>query len=288
MFKLAIGIIVAPRPTPTYKEVVASLSGIGVAPILFCEPGCCVNRTEYLCVQRPTVETDSTRSTFIHSKEGTFGNFQNWIQAGRDLLEITDDADTFLICEDDALFANGIYPLLERDLWPSDNCGCVSLYCPAMSQYANGTGLYKASIERPNGSIVSSRSNLVGSLALAFPRHVLEELVYHPSIESWKGSHQQAKSKDVRLWERKAVDTWIGRTLVEMNKEIWHYSPSLVMHWSPLPAGVSNSSMGHDAPRGPSSVRQCRKWIGAEPGDLLKLYPQPKERYAADLHPDQV
>lgn len=285
--KLAVGIIVAPRPSPTYKEVVNSLAGLGVAPILFCEPGCCINRTEYLCVQRPTVETDLAKS-LSGSPEGKFGNFQNWIQAGRDLLEITDDADTFLICEDDALFASGVYPLLERDLWPSQNCGCVSLYCPAMSQYANGTGMYKARIVKQNGSFVSSSSNLVGSLALVFPRQVLEELVYHPSIGSWKGSHQQAKLKKTQLWDRKAVDTWIGRTLIEMNKEIWHYSPSLVLHWSPLPAGVSNSSMGHDAPRGPSSTRQCRKWIGAEPGDLLKIYPQPKERYAADLHPNQV
>jgi hypothetical protein len=282
--KLAIGIIVAPRPKPTYKEVVSSLAGLGVAPILFCEPGCCIRRTEYLCVQRPTVETEL--NTFAWSKEGVFGNFGNWIQAGRDLLEITDMADTFLICEDDALFANGIYPLLERDLWPSENCGCVSLYCPNIAQYASGNGLFKAKIIRENGTFVSRSNNLVGSLALVFPRHVLEELVYHKSIDAWKGSHTQAKDKNTKSWERKAVDTWISRTLVDMGKEIWHYSPSLVLHWSPLPAGVSNSSMGHDAPRGGSSTRQCRKWIGAEPGDLLKLYPQPKERY--DLHTSEV
>lgn len=273
---LAIGIIVAPRPVATYKETVESLTGTGVVPILFCEPGVSIKRTEYVVVDRPSVETE--RCLFTSSyPEGVFGNFQNWIQAGRDLLEITDDADTFLICEDDALFSFGIMPLLERDLWPSDACGCVSLYSPNMQQYKSGTGLFKTSVIHEPGRFVARSNNLVGSLALLFPRQVLQELVYHDSIAEWKGSHTQARSASTKPWERKAVDTWIGRTLVSMKKEVWHYSPSLVLHYSPLPDGVSNSSMGHDAPRGKTSTRQCREWAGRGNVDLLSLYPSQRK-----------
>ena len=282
--KLIIGITVAPRPAPTYQKCVESLTGTGVVPILFPEPGCCINRTEYLCVQRPEVETE--KPFFTHSPTGVFGNFQNWIQTAMDLLEISDDADAIMIAEDDALFAFGIGSLLERDLWPSADCGVVSLYSPNMTQYAGQRGLNKAKVLR--GEIDSRRNNLVGALALVFPRPVLEQLVtQHASMDKWEGAHNQ-RNKGIPPWERKAIDTWIGRTLVDMKKTIWHYSPSLVLHWSPLPAGQSNSSLGHDAPRGASSVRQCREWIGANPENLLSLYPQPKERHAPNLHPSEI
>ena len=282
--KLAIGITVAPRPAHTYRKCVESLTGTGVTPILFCEPGCCINRTEYLCVQRPAVETE--KPFFTHSPQGVFGNFQNWLQTAMDLLEISDDADTIMIAEDDSLFAFGIASLLERDLWPSADCGVVSLYSPNMAQYAGQRGLNKAKVLK--GEIDSSRNNLVGALALVFPRPVLEELVKkHRSMDNWAGAHGQ-RTRGVPPWERKAIDTWIGRELVSMHKTIWHYSPSLVLHWSPLPAGQSNSSLGHDAPRGPSSVRQCREWIGATPGDLLSLYPPVKDVHATNLHPSEI
>lgn len=282
--KLIIGITVAPRPASTYQKCVESLTGTGVVPILFAEPGCCINRTEYLCIQRPAVETETP--FFTHSPTGVFGNFQNWIQTAMDLLEISDDADTIMIAEDDALFAFGIASLLERDLWPSEDCGVVSLYTPNLAQYAGQRGLNKAMVLK--GEPDSRRNNLVGALALVFPRHVLEQLVKkHASMDKWGGAHNQ-RGKGVPPWERKAIDTWIGRELVSMKKTIWHYSPSLVLHWSPLPAGQSNSSLGHDAPRGNSSVRQCREWIGENPGDLCALYPPAKELHVTNLHPSQI
>lgn len=281
--KLIIGIIVAPRPAPTFMECVKSLDGTGVAPILFCEPFVPVQRSEYIVVDRPCVETEKCSFTTSYP-EGIFGNFQNWIQAGRDLLEISDDADTFLICEDDALFTFGIRSLLERDLWPSAKCGAVSLYCPNMRQYASKTGLFRTDLVSPRGPFASGRNNLVGSLALVFPRCVLERLVYdEKSISAWKGSHAQSREKNLPPWQRKAVDTWIGKTLVKIGKELWTYSPSLVLHYSPLPARESNSSMGHPAPRGQHSARQCREWIGTNPGNLLDIYP-----HAANLFPYPV
>lgn len=276
--KTALGILVAPRPSPTYPLITARMKDLDPDPILFAEPGCCIDRTEYLVVQRPDYEAPGT--AFESSPEGVYGNFQNWIQAGRDLLEIAWDSEAFILAEDDALVSPGIRKLLERDLWPSPDCGCVSLYCPNMSQYDRRQGLFRASIVRPQGILVGARNNLVGSLALVFPKKVLRDLVYnHRSIQEWKGSHAQAHNAKTPPWERKAVDTWIGRTLIEMGKEIWHYSPSLVLHYSPLPDGTSNSSMGHDAPRGKHSTRQCREWAGENPGDLCSIYPQPRDRY---------
>lgn len=288
---LGIGIIRAPRPESTVQKTIDSLRASfpeGTQPIcVFQEPGSGQAPLRCAYIERPEI-LGLGDSAFESSPEGTFGNFQNWIQTARDLLWRHQTRDTLMICEDDALFAPGILQLLERDLWPAKNCGVVSLYCPNMSQYGRTRGLNQAHVVR-TGFAPTTRNNLVGSLALVFPRHVLEKVAYHKSIDQWGGSHAQVRSKGAKPWERKAVDTWIGRTLVELKTTIWHYSPSLVLHYSPFDS-KSNSSLGHDAPRGTHSVRQGYEWVGSQEQDLCSLYPKPKERheFPADLPANQI
>lgn len=289
---MGIGILRAPRPVSTVQDTIDSLRQSfpeGTQPItVFEEPGCSPAPKRCAFISRPEV-LGGEDTTFVCGPEGRMGNFQNWIQAARDLLWRHSTRDTFMLCEDDALFAPGLRPLLERDLWPSRDCGAVSLYCPNLRQYSKNNGLCKAVIKEK--IVITTRNNLVGALALVFPRRVLEDLVSsEKSIAKWLGSHAQAKAKpgEVHPWERKAVDTWIGKTLAAMKKSIWHYSPSLVLHYSPTIE--SNSSLGHPAPQGKGSIRQCRQWIGAEEQDLCSIMPPVKERYdiVANLHPRSI
>lgn len=196
------------------------------------------------------------------SEDGAFGNFGNWIQSARDILSVSEKtADAIMICEDDILIAHGIRDLVEKSLWPSEDCGVASLYCPAMSQYRRAkAGLNKTAIafREPMMSI----GNLVGALALIFPVKVLRQIVYHESIESWLGSHAQSKNADTKPWDRKAVDTWIGRTILQLGYTAWHFYPSLVEH-----AGAA-SSLGHS---GASRVREAMHFVGMNP-DLSRIF----------------
>ena len=190
------------------------------------------------------------------------------------LASLNDRERTILMVEDDAMFAPNIMPVLERDLWPSETCGCVSLYCPNMTHYKhNYNGLNLTRIEAPG--IMGRSGNLVGALALLFPVHVLRDLVYHPSVATWGGSHAQAEDPKTKPWERKAVDTWVGRTLVQMGYTIWHYSPSMVLHYEPE-RGRTNSTMGHSAA---SRTRQARSFVGTNARDLTKVFQKLKEKH---------
>ncbi len=256
--RISVGILSAPRPEPTLNKCSAAIAESGFSLI------------------HHATESESRHflspCEFERSPTGFLGNFQNWLQTARDLL--TMDHDAILIAEDDALFCRDVHALLQRDLWPAADCGCVSLYCPAMSHYSQtsfGLGRTRVIMREP----LSSSNNLVGALALVFPAAVLRELVYHESIRHWKGSHAQARNPGTPPYERKAVDTWIGRTLVSMGLSIWNYSPSLVQHYVPNPK-AANSSLGHGLANG---NRQSRSWAGNSKQTVLEMIPARRERF---------
>lgn len=256
--RISVGILSAPRPEPTLNKCSHAIAESGFSLI------------------HHATESDSrsflSPCEFERSPAGFLGNFQNWLQTARDLL--TMDHDAILIAEDDALFCRDVHAILQRDLWPSQDCGCVSLYCPAMSHYSQtsfGLGRTRVVMREP----LSSSNNLVGALALVFPVNVLRELVHHESIRHWKGSHGQAKNPGTPPYERKAVDTWIGRTLISMGYSIWNYAPSLVQHYVPNPL-VANSSLGHGMANG---NRRARAWAGDLKRSVLEMIPARRERF---------
>lgn len=253
----AIGVMVAPRPVETVHETLYCLStSWGLKDVtVFCEPGD-YRFTGCRTVMRP--ETIAPKR-YLESPEGRFGNFQNWLQTADDLMKQSPDADVYMIVEDDARITRHCRSVVEDHLWPSSDCGCVSLYSPNMGAWLHGRGLI-----RPN------RVDIVGALALAFPGSVLRRMVEDPSIQKWGGSHAQVRAGHVEPWERKAVDTWVGRALHSMHRTFWSFVPSLVQHFCPV-VGRSNSSMGHGAGVG------CRResvWAGLDcpPERMNQLY----------------
>jgi len=248
----ASGIIVARRPVPTVEKTIASMEGF--YPSVFCEPDAPRPISGIQRVFRRPSSMATPGEGITVGPDGEFGNFQNWVQSARDLLKLDRTAQAILIAEDDALFAPGIRELLERDLWPSNDCGVVSLYCPNVTEYlSRGYGLFR-----------TKRAGLLGAVSMVFPRHVLEAIVYDESVETWRFGDTRFKP-----WTRKDVDEWIGIVLKKHGYSAWHYSPSLVLHFSPS-AKKSNSSLGHAVARG---SRQCRQWVGHTPHDLLKAFP---------------
>lgn len=250
--RIVSGVICAWRPVATVEKAIGSMHGFW--PFVFYESDSPKPVTGIQRVfRRPSAMASRTDGITI-GPAGQFGNFQNWIQSARDLLELDKSAQAILIAEDDALFAPGIRELLERDLWPSDDCGLVSLYCPNVTEYlSRGYGLFR-----------TNRAGLLGAVAMVFPRNVLEAIVYDESVATWRSDDRRFKP-----WTRKDVDEWIGITLKKHGYSAWHYSPSLVLHFSPS-ANKDNSSLGHGVAKG---SRQCRQWVGHTPHDLLKAFP---------------
>ena len=274
--RIVCGMIVAPRPEPTAAHCMHSIARSDISVDAFCEPG----SPKIFGIYRPDVFVEAGHG-ITPSPEGVFGNFQNWIQTARDLCSKASDTDAIMIAEDDAYFAPNIMELLQRDLWPVESCGCVSLYCPNLGHYSHrNKGLNRTLIVKADK--VGRTENLVGALALVFPKPVLEQLAWHESVKDWHGSHGQASDPRTKPWDRKAVDTWIGRTLISMSRSVWHYSPSLVLHYEPK-KGRSNSSMGHSVA---SRTRQARLFVGDSVQDLTRLFPPRKERY--DIHSSTV
>lgn len=239
----AIGVISSPRPIETCQRTIDTIRDSWPEQPLtvFREPGCENAISNCGIVDRPLRWHVGIGDSINPSPDGRFGNFGNWIQCARDLLSVSSrTAEAILIAEDDAVFSSGIRDQIEGSLWPSENCGVVSLYAPNMSQYrTQRKGLVQTRIRFRDP--MSSVGNLVGALALVFRPEALSEIAFHKSIDEWKGSHSQSRAGVEGPWERKAVDTWIGRTVLSLGYSAWHFVPSMVSH-----GGTGgNSSLGH-------------------------------------------
>jgi hypothetical protein len=253
--KLAVGMITAQRPSPTVTDSITSVIrafNLDRQIVVFAEPGSIDRVDEFhskcLLVNRPYSVTPNAMPV---SPSGILGNFGNWIQSARDLLALNSDADTFLMCEDDISVTPEIHRFVSECLWPSPHCGCISLYCPAMTHYTEKRGLVRTDVRYTD--VLHTHHNLVGALCLLFPRRALEELVSNQhAIDEWGGSHQQRRMTDLQPWQRKAIDTWIGRTLIHMGWQIWNFNPGLVRHTG------TTSSLGNNRHKS----RLNSRWIG--------------------------
>lgn len=221
-----------------------SMKASSLCPVIFSEPGT-VTRGDMIAMPN-----DHRR-----------GNYWNWIYAAKMMLiednESRLNPDAILITEDDALHSRNIRPFLEHIMWPSPRCGAISLYCPNVPYY-----------RKPTARIFQSdRPNHVGALSLLFrPECLREILADEEAVNSWRGSWDQ-KHRNIPPHEIKAVDAWIGETMIKHGWNIWVCSRSLVQHYHP-PEAPDNSTLNHGAA---TRARSAYKWIGMN-GDPWKTY----------------
>lgn len=259
----ATAVVAAPRPIPCLHRCLQYLRTNHLPdPIVFAEPGLQFTTDELgLCetVRRPELQSDPIPFLEV-SPEGRHGNFQNWLQAGADLLEMRPDADVYLIVEDDAILCEGAVGFADQFLWPSARCGAVSLYSAACNELMR---------HRTPNLVPFNRRGMLGALAMAFRRECLESLVRSPEIQHWQGMMSQ-RGKYPPRWQLAGVDTWIGNRMHDANWQIWCFSRSLVNHWVPLNAkGRQNSTMNN----GPNVGRRCPlRYVGDRPGDLGVIF----------------
>jgi hypothetical protein len=63
-------------------------------------------------------------------RDTTLGAWPNWFLGLSELVLRSPHADAYFIVQDDAIFCKNVRPFLEHKLWPSDQTGVVSVYCP--------------------------------------------------------------------------------------------------------------------------------------------------------------
>lgn len=221
----------APRREPTLQTCVDSLRDCGWSPIVLAEP------------ESPPCDAHM----IYHSQK--LGVWRNWVASVR--LALESDADIIMTVQDDSLFHPESKIFTESILWPSEDCGFISLYTPKHYSFNSRT----KELKEPGVYRVYTRS-LWGACALVFPRHVLEHVIKSSLIDSWLGANPKSRNPAV-LRKRKNdpslianSDTAIGK-LMNWNKySMWFVDPSPVQHIARF------SAIGHGGNEG---RRNCHR-----------------------------
>ena len=126
----AVGVTTAPRKESTLLQTLNSLKIAGWdTPRLFVEPG-----TE--------IPPEFNRLP-ISLRDETLGAFPNWYLALTELVLRHPRAEAYLLCQDDVLFATDLRDYLEHTLWPAQQIGVVSIYCPSHYRQAAKPGFIR-------------------------------------------------------------------------------------------------------------------------------------------------
>lgn len=126
----SVGITTAPRQNNTLQQSLNSLKAAGWdSPRLFAEPG--------------TEIPDEGKSLPLSRRDEVLGAFPNWYLALTELVLRHPRAEAFMICQDDVLFSKNLRDYLERNLWPAEHVGVVSIYCPSHYQQTKKAGFLR-------------------------------------------------------------------------------------------------------------------------------------------------
>lgn len=229
-----VAVTTAPRKHCTLIECVNSVRSAGWEPHIFAEPG--------------STQTDA-RTTCNNERLGVW---HNWLNACRYALET--DAKLILTIQDDSLFHPETRLFTESILWPSRDCGFISLYTP--KHYT----LAKRKTPRSAGVNRVATSCLWGACALVWDRRVLSAVIEHPIAKSWIGVGSRSGNPEVLERRRREPhliansDTAIGKIVNKLRRSMWFVDPSPVSHIA------THSTIGHG---GNSGRRNC--WRCASP-----------------------
>jgi hypothetical protein len=195
----SVGVTTAPRRVPTLGSTLASLQSAGWdCPRLFVEPG------------------TKIPSRFAHLSQSVrdqpLGAFPNWYLGLAELVMRDPRCDAYMMVQDDVLFARNIRAFLETALWPSPDCGCVSIFCP--SHYAVGCA--------PGFHLEDRGWRTWGALALIFPNPSARALVGSPAPVCHRHHGPRGGSRN--------IDSLVGAWCRQAGRPFYTFAPSLAEH----------------------------------------------------------
>lgn len=216
-------ITTAPRKEPTLQICVESMRICGWEPIVLAEPG--------------SPQSDAPTIT----NEVRLGVWFNWVKSIR--LALESDADVIMTVQDDSEFHPDSKDFVETCLWPSKDCGFVSLYTP--KHYTVISDILLRKLRRRNPNVEPMRPvgvnkiitrSLWGACALVWPRPVLEHIINLPFIDQWVGAMPKSRNPQVYRTRRDNPhliansDTAIGKLMNSNGYSMWFLDPSPVEH----------------------------------------------------------
>jgi len=218
---IPVVITASPRDKETHRQCLSSVYTAGFRDVtICCEPG-----TELSANGVPWC-------TKIEHRE-RMGQWRNFVFALKWHL-FRSAGDVFCTMEDDIVLCENVAELLEREPWPSHQCGCVQLYAPqAYDRFPVG--------ERSLLTIETSL-DMLGACALLFSRAAAQCLVHYADVNGWRGDAYQEIDNPA---DKKAADTFVGEVLTLEKFLIYTRNPSLADHIG------DKSTLGHkgDTPR---------------------------------------
>ncbi|MGH7134864.1 MAG: hypothetical protein ACREHD_03940 [Pirellulales bacterium] len=195
----SVGVTTAPRSRPTLERSLDSLAAAGWSePRLFAEPHA-----------RVPEKFSGLATTWRDAK---LGAFPNWYLGLAELYFREPSAEAYLMCQDDALFADGSRAYLEKCLWPAEELGVVSIYTPSHASAGRTPGFHD---ERRGWATW-------GALAYVFPNNSLRALLAHPLFTHHR---RQGPGRGLRN-----IDSVVGAWCRAADLPYYIHVPSLVQH----------------------------------------------------------
>ena len=208
--KWEVAITTSPRRECTLQQCIESIRDCGWEPTIYAEPESTL--TDCLTIANPI----------------KLGIWYNWVNSVKCSLKT--NADVIMTVQDDALFHPDSKHFVESIMWPSPDCGFISLYTPKHYTIRRDKTIRNVGVNK----IVTK--SLWGACALVWPREVLEKVIQHPLIEAWAGAPPKSGNKEV-IQRRKDnphtitnSDTAIGKIMNRMKDTMWFVDPSPVQH----------------------------------------------------------
>ena len=212
--KIAVAMTTAPREKPTFAESYQSVRDAGFEDVFVFSDGWNVGGDERITVRPATIAPPR------FEVEGPFyGAFRNWVQSLDDLLTAEPDADAVLMLQDDVRMCKGVREFLEDGAWRLQDVGIVTL-CTSWAY----RGICR---ERGLNRIDLNRTVIAGAWTLLIPRDVAEAALDHELSQQKTGWHWRFGADPARA---KSIDTYIGTVMIDLQKAVYGYRPSLAEH----------------------------------------------------------
>lgn len=188
-----IGVTIGYRSSPTFLQSINSLKESGFdCPHLFFEPNVDIPsyiRDAYVYTIRPCV----------------YGAWKNWLSSLNDLIRFYPNVDCYGIMQDDIIYSLGLKDYLQKSLWPNDNCGLVSAYCPSHYHV------------KSKGWIETNYGNSLWAACTYFMTPNMAK-----SIIKWEFG--------LKYNEKSGIDNVVGKFCKENNFIPYYHKPSLAQH----------------------------------------------------------
>jgi hypothetical protein len=195
----AVAITTAPRKEVTLPVTVTSLMRAGwINGNIYAEPGSKIPKG-----------LDCYRQTFRPQKMGAY---QNWRGSLEGLLEVSKDADAYAIFQDDIVVMKGLRWWLDSVLWPSEDCGLISLIRSSSYRYPNAKGWFQMPTSWYN-------KGMAGAWGFIFRPRTLKEFLASKLIREWPRP----------AWIDGATGRWFG---AQDRWKVYTHFPSLGNHVS--------------------------------------------------------